>query len=75
MGHSDPAHPVDHKNDIRNDNRRSNLRVLTRAANTTRPWRLDDAEEARVYEDYQNGRILAADFHAWLRERRDKRKL
>jgi len=72
IGHSDPDYPVDHRNDVRNDNRRSNLRVLTRAVNTSRPWRVDDEEEARLLQDYADGKLLRSEVHEALRKLRDK---
>lgn len=75
MDHSDPARPVDHINEIRHDNRRTNLRILDKDHNTVRPWRFDDEEEARLHEDYAAGRLNPRQLHEALRKHRNKRKL
>lgn len=74
LRHSDPARPIDHINECTWDNRRSNLRIVTRAYNTSRPWRADDAEEVRILQAHANGE-LDIDIHEWLRKRRESRKL
>lgn len=72
MDHSDPLRPVDHWNEVRNDNRRSNLRIIDKDHNTVRPWRFDDEEEARLHEDYAAGRLTPSELREAIRKRRDK---
>lgn len=73
MRHSDPATPVDHVNENRRDNRRSNLRIISRAENTQRPVRRDE-EEDRLLQDYSDGKLVGS-IHDHLRERRNRGKL
>lgn len=75
LRHSDPRFHIDHINNIKNDNRRSNLRVVPRAYNTSRPWRVDDDEEARFLKDYSEGRLTTEQVHEWFRKRRNGRGL
>lgn len=72
LQHSDPATPIDHWNDKRNDNRRSNLRIITRIDNTQRHLRFDDEEEARLHKDYAAGRLTPSELREAIRKRRDK---
>jgi hypothetical protein len=73
MKHSDPTLPIDHINENRRDNRRSNLRILPRDENTQRPVRRDE-EEDRLLQDYADGK-LDRSIHEVLRERRNRSKL
>ncbi len=73
MQFSDPEYPVDHWNGIPWDNRRSNLRVITRSHNLDRSRRLSE-EEARILDAYQDGK-LDINIHEWLREHRNRGKL
>ncbi len=72
LGHSDAAWPIDHINACRWDNRRSNLRIISRAENVIRPLRVDDEEEARILRAYANGE-LDTSIHEYLKRRRESR--
>lgn len=73
LQHRDPAYPVDHWNEVRHDNRRPNLRIITRAHNTDRPRRLN-AEEARLLEAHKDGQ-LDREVYEQLHKQRNTRKL
>lgn len=70
LQHSDGDNPIDHINAVTHDNRRTNLRVISRADNTIRPHRVDDEEEARLLRDYADGK-LDQSIHELLRKRRE----
>lgn len=70
MQHSSKEKPVDHINENPLDNRRTNLRILPRLVNTSRPVRRDE-EEDRLLQDYQDGK-LTRPIHELLRERRNR---